>query len=103
MLNGTQMDKLVANKPLYDHDCDGCEFLGSYETGAFVRWHGDKIHDDPAKWYDLYVHWEDGQIDTVVARMSDVGSDYTSGLHGLNHMALQEAIRRAIKLMRRTG
>jgi NCAIR mutase (PurE)-related protein len=46
----------------YEHDCDRCTFLG--EHGAV----------------DLYVCARNGAADTVIARRSDEGSDYSSGL-----------------------
>lgn len=88
-------------KPRFKHDCTECEFLGRYETHAYAHFIDDD-RTDPLVLYDLYVHWDsDGTINTVIARHSDEGSEYTCGLYGLSHLALQEALRRAIKLMRR--
>lgn len=49
------------NGPLYTHDCDKCVFLGSYDEK------------------DMYYCPQEG-LDTVIARFSDEGSDYISGL-----------------------
>jgi hypothetical protein len=46
----------------YEHDCDNCVFLGQFENA------------------DLYVCAHNNIIDTVVARFSDDGPDYLSGL-----------------------
>jgi hypothetical protein len=53
--------------PLWQHDCDRCEFLGRYLYGG--------------EWFDLYycAHQAIGGP-TVVARWSDRGPDYSSGL-----------------------
>jgi hypothetical protein len=47
----------LSRQPRYVHDCDGCTFLGQFEE------------------YDLYAC-----DNTVIARRSDEGSDYKSGL-----------------------
>jgi hypothetical protein len=48
--------------PWYKHDCTNCTFLGQFEE------------------YDLY-YCPQGNIPTVIARFSDDGPDYTSGLN----------------------
>lgn len=64
--------------PRYVHDCNCCAFLGH----AFKS--------------DLYFCPQDG-YPTVIARHSDEGPDYTSGLVFSDHdPALAEAKRRAI-------
>jgi hypothetical protein len=67
----------MSETPLYRHDCDACQFLG--------RWNNQ----------DLY--YCDGEP-TVIARRSDDGPDYTSGLCFANGAvpSLTEAKRRAI-------
>jgi len=62
-------------KPLYRHDCDKCEFLGSFSYNGVVT-------DDSVECFiaDLYVcpggpHSDD----TLIARLSDICSDYCSG------------------------
>mgnify|MGYP000101909513 CR=1 FL=1 len=72
-------------KPQFEHDCSHCTFLGRFDDGR------------PC---DLY--WCQGLIETtVIARYSDEGSDYTSGMifadRNLNP-ALVEAKRRAVAL-----
>ena len=55
-------------KPKYKHDCDNCVFLGSH------------IEND--QYHDLYVcPIEDKKISTVVARYSDYGPYYFSGIY----------------------
>lgn len=62
--------------PRYEHDCESCYFLGQHEDA------------------DLYACCM-GKTATVIARTSDEGSDYTSGIAGaLNgDAALLEALR----------
>ncbi len=55
-------------KPKYTHDCSACKFLEHFEawsprTGEWATWKGA----------DLYVCG-----DTILARFSDKGSDYSS-------------------------
>lgn len=59
--------------PRFQHDCPACKFLGQY-----------RYADDPNKRYDydLYVCGQAGSIPTVIARFSDDGPDYMSGIHG---------------------
>lgn len=66
-----------SNKSRYVHDCYTCVFLGQ---------HGDA---------DLYVHPR-GHI-TVIARYSNDGSDYASGLSASGIPDLTEARRRAVE------
>lgn len=60
----------------YEHDCDVCSFLGQYKDA------------------DLYVCAVGKRIPTVIARYSDDGHDYASGLNS-PLPELQEAERRA--------
>ena len=66
-------------KPQFQHDCDKCEFLGSFDyQGCLVD---GSIADFTA---DLYVcrgvrNLGRGKDDTLIARLSDEGSDYCSG------------------------
>ena len=48
----------IMTKPLYDHDCDHCTFLGT------VHYNGD--------WHDLYVC-----RNSVLARNGDDGPEYS--------------------------
>jgi hypothetical protein len=70
----------VSEPPRYAHDCDRCTFLGRYGEA------------------DLYV-CRQGILETwptVVARFSDEGDDYASGLIGADYEPnLREARRRA--------
>ena len=53
------------NTPQFKHDCTECNFLGRDSTGQ----------------YDLYYHAHGGPIyRTLIARFSDRGADYKSGL-----------------------
>lgn len=66
---------MIDTFPRYEHNCDSCHFLGKHEDA------------------DLYACV--GKNPTVIARTSDEGSDYTSGIAGaLNgDAALLEALR----------
>lgn len=67
--------------PQFEHDCDRCLFLGRYNN------------------VDLYVCARSNIADTVIARHSSEGSDYTSGLifaHRNIIPDLSEAMERAI-------
>ncbi len=55
-------------KPIYEHDCTSCIFLGT-------------ILNDKDLPVDLYFCPKEP---TILARFSSEGSDYTSGLRGLN-------------------
>lgn len=69
----------VIPKPLHQHDCDRCHFLGNY---------GDTM--------DLYYHPNKGPFDeeTVIARFGEMG-DYLSGLYSVDHYPeLAEALSR---------
>lgn len=52
----------MIEEPLHTHDCERCTFLGSYQM------------------HDLYYCTHGGLPDTVIARRSSAGEDYTSGL-----------------------
>ena len=69
----------MTTPPLYEHDCDDCVFLGSFQNA------------------DLYYH--EGRIETtVIARYSSDGPDYSSGLcFCKTNPKLAEAKRRAIE------
>lgn len=56
-------------KPLYEHDCDSCDYLGVYEH----TYEGEETVT-----YDLYTCR--GRFPTVIARYSSHGPDYMSGL-----------------------
>jgi hypothetical protein len=68
------------NKPRYRHDCEDCKPLGQFEQ------------------YDLYFCEQgfNGQLNTVIARFSDRGADYISGLCFADQIpAIGEAKKRA--------
>lgn len=72
----------AVDTPLFTHDCERCTFLG--------RHLGEQVAD-------LYVH-TDGPMPTVIARYSDEGSDYNSGLAFVGKIDdLTEAHRRAVE------
>jgi hypothetical protein len=80
-----ELDVIFPTGPEYVHDCTDCTYLGRY------------LSFDPGstKIADLYVHTH-GES-TVIARFSDEGSDYTSGLCFVGRVkALTEAHRRAV-------
>lgn len=63
--------------PLWRHDCTRCEFLGRY------------LFD--GEWFDLYHCDQAIGGPTVIARFSDQGRDYCSGLcFGQAHAAAEE-------------
>lgn len=49
-------------KPAFTHDCACCKFLGTYQN------------------HDLYFCAQGGFLPTLIARRSDDGPDYISGL-----------------------
>jgi hypothetical protein len=55
------MDNVSKEKPRYKHDCSNCTFLGRFRK------------------YDLYFCPQTG-IPTLLARYSDEGSNYLSGM-----------------------
>jgi hypothetical protein len=57
-------------KPVYEHDCKACIFLGTLKIGYL---------DKPTQVTDLYICKKPYEV-TVVARFSDEESDYGSGL-----------------------
>lgn len=57
----------------HKHDCERCVYLGQ--------------HDE----YDLYYCEQNAGSATLVARWSDDGPDYVSGLEQLNHPAIARA------------
>ena len=68
-------------KPKFKHDCDCCNFLGHHQE------------------HDLYHCSQGGSIPTVIARWSDYGPDYSSGLSFARHIPiLGEASRRAVEM-----
>src|SRR3990167_2809320 len=87
-MNGILMMGSPMNKPKYQHDCDECVFLGTFqnEQDTDLYWCGEKK----------------GILPTVIARFSDEGSDYASGMcFGRIHAnepssSIGEAYRRAI-------
>lgn len=71
-------------KPKYKHDCNNCEFLGSFEES------------------DLYI-CSDSNYASLISRESSNPSDYRSGVwiknkyFGSSHNSLMEALNRAKK------
>lgn len=71
-------------RPLYDHDCSKCVFLGTGEHGSRV--------------YDLYFCEQGHLVPTVIARASSDPHDYTSGfVLAFVDPVLREALERARK------
>ena len=63
----------------FTHDCDCCKFLGTYKK------------------HDLYFCVQDGVLPTLIARYSNDGPDYISGLSFAKvSPLLGEAARRAL-------
>lgn len=76
------------DKPLFQHDCDGCTFLGTYQGS------------------DLYACARNGVIDTVIHRFGNDGPEYGSGLLFAQRNLipeLVEALRRAKALGMKEG
>ena len=67
-------------QPYFLHDCQSCVFLGNHTTS-----NGD---------FDLYFCGQAGFCDTVIARYSDEGSKYMSGINSITP-ELIEAQKRA--------
>ena len=73
---------MCESKPLYEHDCNECVFLGVFNTQDL---YSCKTNESPAS-------------ATVIARRSSEESDYSSGI-GFKHNAnLLEATRRALEV-----
>jgi hypothetical protein len=71
--------------PLYEHDCEGCVYLGRFDD--------DTYHERELDLYFCGSQWGS----TVVARYSDSGPDYHSGLEFVGKIpALTEAWQRAV-------
>ena len=76
--------------PQYIHNCDNCHYLGRClcrcECGC-----------ESGKEADLY-YCPQGSLPTVIARFSDYGPDYISGLYSVESSPLlKEAYNRAVK------
>lgn len=74
------------SEPRFTHDCKNCTFLGGFE------------HD--GDYYDLYHCMQGGNCPTVIARFSDDGPDYQSGMPFADKgliATLVEAKRRAVE------
>jgi hypothetical protein len=56
------MSEETIEEPKFDHDCNRCIFLGSYEGN------------------DLYYCCINPRLETIIARHSNKPDDYTSGL-----------------------
>lgn len=54
----------MKTEPLFDHDCDRCIFLGTYNGYADLYWCKQSIGDRP----------------TLIARFSSEEADYISGI-----------------------
>ena len=76
--------------PQYIHNCDSCKYLGRYEFKCEYE-----CGCDPGKDADLY-YCPQGGLPTVIARYSDYGPDYVSGLFA-DLLILKEAYRRAVE------
>jgi hypothetical protein len=76
------------SKPKFQHDCDGCTFLGS-----------DEKHD--------FYYCPQGNLPTVIARWDNDGPSYTSGLETARMIEgqkrLDHPLVKALKLAREAG
>jgi hypothetical protein len=82
------------DKPLFDHDCSNCQYLGRYTVSQYYCDFTNGTKD-----VDLYFCTQGGMLNTVVARFGNEGSDYISGLYcSDNNVILSEAKERAVKL-----
>ncbi len=66
----------MSENPTFVHDCDSCKFLGVYKYDAPMRSEGDEVFYELTT-VDLYYHENEWQ-DSVIARYSDDGPDYSS-------------------------
>jgi hypothetical protein len=76
-------------KPLYEHDCDNCKFLGSYEGN------------------DLYVCIHQKSVSLISRRSSD-GPDYKSGMYINNkicapYIEMPEDLKEVVKRAKEQG
>ena len=77
--------------PLFEHDCDGCVFLGSMHRAGRARvdlyvCNFDKTPDGKQRW------------PTVIARFGNDGPDYSSGMPFVGQVPeLTEAFARAVE------
>lgn len=78
-------------KPNFKHDCEKCVFLGEH---LFIDNFTVGVNPDVVRVCDLYVCPQDDRGPTVVARFSDDGADYKSGLTNV-HICIKEAEKRA--------
>lgn len=62
----------MTEKPLYQHDCTDCQYLGRYLKPM------ESIHDDPDAVYDLYYCPKTSGSGSVLARYGNDGPDYLS-------------------------
>jgi hypothetical protein len=62
-------------KPLYEHDCRSCTFLGT--TRVEPDWAGKEVNE--VAWADWYGCTQGGKVPTIIARTSSQDSDYQSG------------------------
>ncbi len=76
-----QLDIQANKPPQYQHDCKECKFLGQSEFGK----------------YDLYFCEQSGISTTLIARFSDEGRDYKSGLC---FVGMEPVLTQAYKLAR---
>ena len=52
--------------PIYQHDCDRCEFIGRFALKDGVE-------------FDIYTCYQGGELPTTVIRFGDDGTNYMSG------------------------
>jgi hypothetical protein len=82
------------DKPLYEHDCKNCKYLGRYTVSQYY-WD----MTGGVKEVDLYFCTQGGFLNTVIARFSNDGPDYISGLYNCDtNVILAEAKKRALEL-----
>ncbi len=68
------MDTLKMWLPFYEHNCSACQYMG------FTVYQQER--------YDLYYCDQGGNFSTIIARWSDNGPDYFSGLLGRSSLLL---------------
>lgn len=64
---------ITHDKPVYEHDCDACKYLGTYT-------HLASSSDEQDKFIDCYwcVNPEHRSLDSVIGREGSDGSNYAS-------------------------
>jgi hypothetical protein len=74
VLNAIERSFMDYQKPIYEHDCDRCIFLGNLHTGPNNPWVRKGVED-----VDLYICPQGDFWPTLIARDGNDGSQYMSG------------------------